>query len=573
MNIKTITVIMIFSVATLNGCGGGDSGESTAVATEVLNEVTTGPDPLYEYQWHLNNTGQTNFASNAGTSGEDINVDGVIAAGIKGNNVIVAVVDTGLEIAHEDLSANIVANRSWDFVGGDYDPTNSATDGDHGTMVAGLIAATGWNAKGGRGVAPSASLKGFNLLKAYGVSSSVISLGGHSFTSNVDIFNQSYGLNSTASTVINSTIKNQYLSGVTSLRGGKGAIYIKSSGNGFFKVEISNDVYRYCSIIYGSSTGLSCQNANIDPLNSIPYQIVVGALTAKGKKSSYSTAGSNLWASAPGGEYGVSHPAMMSTDQSGCSQGLVRTGGPNRNAFDTVGHANNSSCNYTSAMNGTSSAAPITSGVVALMLEANSSLTWRDVKHILASTSDQVDSTISATNLTINGVAYAAEPAWLTNAAGYKFHNYYGFGRINAGLAVSAAQSYTAGSLGSFIEEGFTTSGTLNLAIPDNDASGASNAITIGSNIIIEAVQVRINLTHSYTGELAIELTSPLGTRSMLFNPLNIFGTTNGMTNFTLLSNAFYGEQGSGNWTLKVVDPLSGDTGTLSDWAIQRFGH
>ena len=560
MNIKTISVIMIFSVATLNGCGGGGSN----------NEATTGPDPLYEYQWHLNNTGQTNFASNAGTSGEDINVDGVMAAGIKGNNIIVAVVDTGLEIAHEDLSANTAIGGSWDFVGGDSDPTNSATTGDHGTMVAGLIAATGWNAKGGRGVAPSASLKGFNMLRNQTLAIRLYSLGGGGRSADVDIFNQSYGGPLRFSTSINTSLEDQYVYGVNSLRGGKGAIYIKSAGNYFYKYGDTPDL---CVLLYARTTLLSCTNSNMDVANSIPYQIVVGALTAKGKKSSYSTAGSSLWASAPGGEYGISHPAMMTTDQSGCTQGRVRTGGPNRNAFDTVGHANNSSCNYTSAMNGTSSAAPITSGVVALMLEANSSLTWRDVKHILASTSDQVDSTISATNLTINSVAYAAEPAWLTNAAGYKFHNYYGFGRINAGLAVSAAQSYTAGSLGSFIEEGFTTSGTLNLAIPDNDASGASNAITIGSNIIIEAVQVRINLTHSYTGELAIELTSPLGTRSMLFNPLNIFGTTNGMTNFTLLSNAFYGEQGSGNWTLKVVDPLSGDTGTLSDWAIQRFGH
>jgi hypothetical protein len=224
-------------------------------------------------------------------------------------------------------------------------------------------------------------------------------------------------------------------------------------------------------------------------------------------------------------------------------------------------------------MNGTSSAAPVTSGVVALMLEANSSLTWRDVKHILASTSDQVDSTISATNLTINGVAYAAEAAWLTNAAGYKFHNYYGFGRVNAGLAVSAAQTYTAGSLGSFIDTGWVDSGTISLAIPDNDASGASNIKAMSSSITVEAVQVKINLAHSYSGELGIELTSPSGTTSMLFNPRNAFGTANNLTNQILLSNAFYGEQGSGNWTIKVVDTLASDTGTITDWSIKIFGH
>jgi subtilisin-like proprotein convertase family protein len=86
-------------------------------------------------------------------------------------------------------------------------------------------------------------------------------------------------------------------------------------------------------------------------------------------------------------------------------------------------------------------------------------------------------------------------------------------------------------------------------------------------------VQVKINLAHSYSGELGIELTSPSGTTSMLFNPRNAFGTANNLTNQILLSNAFYGEQGSGNWTIKVVDTLASDTGTITDWSIKIFGH
>jgi subtilisin family serine protease len=651
MNIKTISLIMITSAATLNGCGGGAtnsaptlsaiSSQSTAKgviktvsinasdsdgdvltyaltssptntvtgsvsasiltltpestfsgtasltlkvsdgkseASQSFSLVVTAADPLYGYQWHLNNSGQTNFAANPGTSAEDINVDSVIAEGIKGNDVIVAVVDTGLEIAHEDLSANVVSGGSWDFVGSDSDPTSSSTTGDHGTSVAGLIAATGWNGKGGRGVAPSASLKGFNLISSsQTLANYVSSLGGASYSNDVDIFNQSYGSDRYYSTTINSTIEAQYIYGVSSLRSGKGAIYIKSSGNGFhLGVKISGTSY-YCYQLYGGATGLSCQNANMDPSNSIPENIMVGALTAKGKKSSYSTAGSNLWVSAPGGESGTTDPAMLTTDQSNCTQGYVRTGGASGNTFDTVsegsGHSENSNCNYTSIFNGTSSAAPVTSGAVALMLEANPALTWRDVKHILASTSDQVDATLGATIITINGVAYDAEPAWLTNAAGYKFHNYYGFGRVNVAAAVTAAKAYTAGSLGTFTYSSWASSGTLNTAIQDNDASGLSNAISVSDSKSIEAVQVKINLTHPYTGQLAIELTSPSGSKSMLFNPKNIFASSNGLTNFILLSNAFYGETSNGNWTLKVVDTNSGNTGTLTNWSIRVFGH
>ena len=555
------------------------SGDNRDDRSQTFSLMVAADDPLYQYQWHLNNSGQTNFATNIGTAGEDINVDSVIAAGYTGANIIVAVVDEGLEIAHEDLSANIVSGGSWDFVGNDTDPTNSANDGDHGTGVAGLAASAGWNGKGGRGVAPSASLKGFNLIKNQLTSNFVSALGGASYSSDVDIFNQSYGSDPISSSTISTAIEAQYLSGVTNLRSAKGAIYIKSAGNGFYvRAVISGTVY-YCSTVYGGNTGLSCQNANMDPNNSIPYNIVVGALTAKGKKSSYSTSGSNVWVSAPGGEYGVNDPAMMTTDQSGCSQGKVGTSGNSSNSFNTesggAGHSENLNCNYDSTMNGTSSAAPILSGAVALMLEANPSLTWRDVKHILASTSDQVDSTLSATNITVNGVTYVAEPAWLTNAAGYKFHNYYGFGRVNVAAAVTAAKSYTAGSLGTFRTGTWQGSGTINAAIPDNNATGVSNVkASSGGDIIIEAVQVKINVSHINSGVLAVELTSPAGTKSMLLNPLNAFGTSDNITDFVMLSNAFYGENQDGNWTIKVIDAHStSDAGTLVNWSFRVFGH
>ena len=96
-------------------------------------------------------------------------------------------------------------------------------------------------------------------------------------------------------------------------------------------------------------------------------------------------------------------PAIMTTDQSSCTKGYVKTTSASTNAVNTVfggsGHSKNSNCNYSSTFNGTSSAALVTSVAVALILEANPSLTWRDVKHILAGTSDQVDASISIKKL------------------------------------------------------------------------------------------------------------------------------------------------------------------------------
>ena len=552
-----------------------DVSDGAVSANKSFTLIVAANDPLYQYQWHLNNSGQTNFATNAGNAGEDINVDSVISAGYSGEGVIVAVVDTGLEIAHEDLSGNVVSGGSWDFVGSDTDPTNPATTGDHGTSVAGLIGSAGWNGKGGRGVAPSASLKGFNFLENGTAANQLSSLGGATYSADVDIFNQSYGFENVTSMTINSYVESTLKYGVTSLRDSKGAIYVKSSGNGFVSYGTIN-----CLSAYSGFPGnglLTCQNANMDPLNTVPYNVVVGALTAKGKKSSYSTAGSSLWVSAPGGEYGSTHPAMMTVDQSSCLKGYVRTGGDDTNAFDTVssgsGHSENVNCNYTTSFNGTSSAAPVLSGAVALILEANPTLTWRDVKHILASTSDQVDSALSAINIPINSVAYEAEPAWLTNAAGYKFHNYYGFGRINIGAAVTAAKAYTAGGLGTFVTGSWVASGSLNTAIPDNSATGISKSLTVSDSRIIEAVQLKVKVSHTYTGDLSIELTSPSGTKSVLFTPYNGFAGSDNLTEMVLLSNAFYGESSAGNWTIKVVDAMSSFNGSLASWNIRIFGH
>ncbi len=74
----------------------------------------------------------------------------------------IAVVDNGLEMTYEDLKENVVLGKSYDYVDQDTDPS----PGDHGTSVAGVIAARDLNLLGVRGVAPRAELVGYNLLKA-----------------------------------------------------------------------------------------------------------------------------------------------------------------------------------------------------------------------------------------------------------------------------------------------------------------------------------------------------------------------------------------------------------------------
>jgi subtilisin family serine protease len=558
-------------------------------------------DPLYQYQWHLDSTGQNNFASSTATSGEDLNVASPIVSGYDGTDVMIAVVDDGLEIAHEDLTDNVVVGGSYNFIDGGTDPTESSgLNSGHGTSVAGIIGAKGWNDIGVRGVAPDSDLVGFNFVSRssyyfYGFISEATfqneeaeALGQGSFARDVDIFNMSYGsaeLDQNLTDFYASTLSDAIEWGAANLRGGLGAIYVESAGNDFDGNTDDNLTYENTAALLSSYCGagtnaassgfkIGCYEAAFEPSFQIPEVIAVGALNSSGVKASYSTPGAALWISAPGGERGMNSsiyggligssdtlPGIMTTGKSSCSRGSVRAGsGYVVNSFQDGDspHSENPSCSYTSTFAGTSAAAPTVTGVVAQMLEANPALTWRDVKHILASTARQVDTTFDATD--ISGVTYLK---WRENSAGFKFHNWYGFGAIDANAAVNAALSYTAGQLGS--------QKSLSLTTTNLDTSFellATNALTVTQSGVAEYVRVSVQFTHDKPNQLGFRLVSPNDTVSTLLMPLTRMRVDSDNGWIRLPTNAFYEEQIQGDWELQVIDHVSGTTGTLNDWYL-----
>ena len=126
----------------------------------------------------------------------------------------------------------------------------------------------------------------------------------------------------------------------------------------------------------------------------------------------------------------------------------------------TAGVTDYANMNYTKCMNGTSSATPMVAGVAALVLQANPNLGWRDVRVILAKTARQNDS---------------SNTEWAPNGAGYHFNPNYGFGVVDAGVAVATAATY---SVYLPAEKTYTTLSSPNLAIPDNSATGVSSTTT-----------------------------------------------------------------------------------------------
>ena len=127
-------------------------------------------DPHYQNgnQWHLNNTGQS-----GGNSGADVDAPEAWDISTGNPDIVIAIIDTGVEITHPDLDDNIYTNEAeasgtpevdddangyvddingWDFYDNDNDPNPGSTQG-HGTCCAGVAAAEGDNAIGVAGIA------------------------------------------------------------------------------------------------------------------------------------------------------------------------------------------------------------------------------------------------------------------------------------------------------------------------------------------------------------------------------------------------------------------------------------
>lgn len=554
-----------------------DNGESVTSSTINFNTIqsqteeeaeasnaTSFNDPLIPFSWHINNTGQANFSAAGGTAGEDINVIEILEDAITGKNIKIAVSDDGLEITHEDLAANIIPNASRSYVSSSpatwiSDPVHEADSIGHGTAVSGIIAAVAGNGLGGIGIAPDAQLAGFRYLSTTQSLAKDIDQANGDF----DIFNYSYGYTNCAKIDIEDSLIAQYEYGTSTLRSGKGAIYIKAAGNDFV------GTLRDCGV---ASDNLFFGNANMAEDNTLPEIIVVAAINADGTAASYSTPGANLWISGTGGEFGIDKPALISTDRTGCNVGFSTDAASPANSFEDGGTLN-TNCNYTSTMNGTSAATPSTSGVVALMLEANPNLTWRDVKYILAISARQVQSSAGTSNHptgeNLSGHVY--QDGWVINGAGIPFHNWYGFGAVDAMAAVTMATTYNT-YLPALVKTSWEDSGTLSLGVPDNNATGVSNSITISENVQIEAVQLEASVSHTFAGDLGLEITSPAGTKSILLNINSNILDTN-LSNAIFTSNAFLNESSQGQWTVKVIDGAAQDTGTLTNWKLRFYGH
>ncbi len=420
-----------------------------------------------------------------------------------GAGVTVGVIDDGVNYNHTDLDANYNTAIDWDARDNDADANTTAAGDGHGTKVAGVIAAEA-NGEGPVGVAYNAEIAGFRI--GYGSAGSIsqITTAITKAWAVSDVVNSSWGY----STAFQDNFKNYGYSqagqaladGAIQGRGGLGTVFVFSAGN-----ERSSD-----------------ENVNYHNFQNSPYTIAVAATTSSGHYASFSDPGAALLVAAPG--YSI--------------QTLSDSGG------------------YTTA-SGTSFSAPIVSGVVALMLEANPDLGARDVQEILAYSAQYNDATQSDWHF--NGAG-----DW--NGGGLHFNHNYGFGQVDATNAVRLAETWTLQhTFANQITQ--TKSSAPNVAIPDGSGS-VSDTIHVTQDMKINSVQVDLQIDHTKIGDLEVVLTSPDGTQAVLVNRPGGSGNTANNINFELTANNFWGEHPTGDWTITVYDKATGDVGTLKSWSL-----
>lgn len=436
------------------------------------------------------------------------------------------------DTAHPDLAPNV--DQAWLQT----QKSNNTLPGlvsNHATMVAGVMVAAK-NGVGGVGVAYGATLGGYYL------ANSGADLAGLGHMVSFDIANNSWGFTNDFAL---SSFQDGSLNTATALS--MNAQYAAANGRGGLGTII---------VAAGGNSRATGGNAQGSLTNNNRFSVEVGAINAQGDLSTlqigsspFSNPGASLWVSAPGSNV-VSTSHLLETERG-----------------STFGS------DYTS-MQGTSFAAPIVSGIVALMLEANPNLGYRDVQQILA---------LSAHKINDPSTQWSDNAAHNWNGGGMHTSNDYGFGEVDARAAVRLAEAWMTQSTAANEYVYSASSGALGKSVAAGGTLSSSIAMNAGLNV--EHVEIDFDAQVGRLGDLTLKLISPDGTQSILLNrqgkvPDGMAGASasdmgsaqSGSFKYTFMSTHDFGERSAGNWTLQVNDAVSGLPVTLNSWSLRLYG-
>jgi subtilisin family serine protease len=342
------------------------------------------PRSLLGREWHLKNVGQS-----GGMAGADADVVAAwrLTRGL--GSVVLAVIDDGFDTGHGDFAPARRLVGPLDVRTGSPDPTPRSPFENHGTAVLG-VAAAGGRGSGVLGVAPDVSLMPIRLDGGERHEAQAIAAAAAS----ADVVNCSWGPPDgdwwnpddprhqrlvPLPDVVAAAMRHAVRDG----RGGLGTVLVWAAGNG--NESISNDGYASAAEV-----------------------IAVAASNHDDRRSVYSDHGPEVALCAPSSDL---------DRERGIVGGIYASDRRGRLGYNPSG-------NYTDRFGGTSAAAPVVAGVIALMLSVHPRLDAGEVRQILAASAERID---------------PASPTW-RQRDGRWHSDHYGAGRVAAARAVAAAE-------------------------------------------------------------------------------------------------------------------------------------
>ncbi|XP_067930394.1 furin-like protease kpc-1 [Watersipora subatra] len=462
-------------------------------------------DEYWEKQWYL-------YRRPSNGRLLDMNILPAWKQGITGRGTVVTILDDGIEKIHPDLRANYDPRASTDVNGRDTDPSpryEYTNENRHGTRCAGEVAAAANNSICGVGIAYQASIGGIRMLD--GDVTDTVEATSLSFNrDHIDIYSASWGPDDDGATVDGpgSLARKAFRDGITLGRKGKGSLFVWASGNG----------------------GRDKDNCNCDGYTNSIYTLSISSATENGHVPWYSEACSSTLAS------------------------TYSSGGPHEQQVVTTDLRQTCTKEHT----GTSASAPLAAGIVALVLQANPALTWRDMQYLVVLSSNP-------NNLQADD--------WVVNGVGRRVSHHFGYGIMNAGKMVELAKNWTAVPAQRICEivapdrnRLIHSEGKLSIKVKTNGCEGTSHHV-----MYLEHVQAKLSLTSSYRGDVTIYLTSPMGTKSTLLSPRANDNNNKGFNEWEFMTTHNWGEYSTGEWILEVENGVRA-VSTLHEFILILHG-
>ncbi|XP_043852862.1 proprotein convertase subtilisin/kexin type 7 isoform X2 [Dromiciops gliroides] len=211
---------------------------------------------------------------------------------------------------------------------------------------------------------------------------------------------------------------------------------------------------------------------------------------------------------------------------------------------------------------GTSAAAPLAAGMIALMLQVRPCLTWRDVQHIIVFTATQYED---------------RRADWDTNEAGFSHSHQHGFGLLNAWRLVNAAKIWTSVPyLASYISPILKENKRIPVSTHSLEVlwNVSKSDLEMSGLMTLEHVAVTVSITHPRRGSLELKLFCPSGMMSLIGAPRTLDKDPNGFNDWTFSTVRCWGERAQGTYKLVIRDV--GDellqAGVLQQWQLTLYG-